>query len=158
MDERFDLNIVNVKLGEAITRCLQNADDATRKKVEEIAETQPPDPDDKDLHVGWIAKTLTFPRLGRVRWAPLDVPPLGQSLRFRHYRHRRVVQTPPHQSKPAPQIRPSAHPNVQPFVRRREDANQASEITNSSGYLSAMCYGLGGATPMPTHTHAGASG
>jgi hypothetical protein len=50
MDERFDLNIVNVKLGEAITSCLQNADDSTRKKVEEIADTQPHDGDDKDLH------------------------------------------------------------------------------------------------------------
>jgi hypothetical protein len=50
MGERFDLNIVNVKLGEAIANCLTNADDATRKKVEEIAETLPHDPDDKDLH------------------------------------------------------------------------------------------------------------
>jgi hypothetical protein len=50
MDERFDLNIVNVKLREAITSCLQNADEATRKKVEEIVETQRHDPDDKDLH------------------------------------------------------------------------------------------------------------
>jgi hypothetical protein len=50
MDERFDLNIVNVKLRGAITSCLQNADDATRKQVEEIAETQPSEPDDKDLH------------------------------------------------------------------------------------------------------------
>jgi hypothetical protein len=50
MDERFDLNIVNVKLGEAIANCLANADDATRKKVEEIAETQPHDPDDKEVH------------------------------------------------------------------------------------------------------------
>jgi hypothetical protein len=50
IDERFDLKMVNVKLGEAITSCLQDADDATRKKVEEIAETQAPDPDDKDLH------------------------------------------------------------------------------------------------------------
>jgi hypothetical protein len=50
MDERFDLNIVNAKLGEAIANCLTNADDATRKKVEEIAETLPHDPDDKDVH------------------------------------------------------------------------------------------------------------
>jgi hypothetical protein len=50
MDERFDLNIVNVKLGEAIANCLTNADDETRKKVEEIAETLLHDPDDKDLH------------------------------------------------------------------------------------------------------------
>jgi hypothetical protein len=50
MDERFDLNIVNVKLGEAITNCLTNADDATRQKVEEIAETLPRDPDDKEVH------------------------------------------------------------------------------------------------------------
>jgi hypothetical protein len=50
MDERFNLNIVNVKLGEAIANCLANADDATRKKVEEIAETLPHDLDDKDVH------------------------------------------------------------------------------------------------------------
>jgi hypothetical protein len=50
MDERFDLNIVNVKLGEAIADCLTNADEETRKKVEEIAETLPHEPDDKDVH------------------------------------------------------------------------------------------------------------
>jgi hypothetical protein len=49
MDERFDLNIVNEKLRETITICLQNADDTTRKQVEEI-EIQPHDYDDKDLH------------------------------------------------------------------------------------------------------------
>ena len=36
MDERFDLKIVNAKLSEAITNCLENADDATRNQVEEI--------------------------------------------------------------------------------------------------------------------------
>jgi hypothetical protein len=50
MDERFDLNIVNAKLGEAIANCLTNADDETRKKVEEVVETLPHDPDDKDVH------------------------------------------------------------------------------------------------------------
>jgi len=49
MDERFDLKIVNVKLRDAITSCLQNADDATRKQVDEI-ETRPHDYDDKDLN------------------------------------------------------------------------------------------------------------
>jgi hypothetical protein len=49
MDERFDLKIVNVRLSEAITSCLQNADDATRKQVDEI-EKQPHDYDDKDVN------------------------------------------------------------------------------------------------------------
>jgi hypothetical protein len=50
MDERFDLKTVNVKLREAITNCLENADDTTRKNDEAIADTQPDDPDDKDEH------------------------------------------------------------------------------------------------------------
>jgi hypothetical protein len=50
VDERFDLKTVNVKLREVIKKCLTNADDATRKQVEEIGETQPHDADDKDVH------------------------------------------------------------------------------------------------------------
>ena len=51
MDERFDLKIMNVKLRDAITKCLEKADPATRKRVEEIGETQPThDVDDKDVN------------------------------------------------------------------------------------------------------------
>lgn len=39
------------KLRDAITKCLEKADPATRKKVEEIGETQPThDIDDKDVN------------------------------------------------------------------------------------------------------------